>query len=253
MDFDFVAIKKGDVNNSAIPNNLLSTQTRTRASNLSLQLDNQLFTSNQKVNIDFNSLNFNEIEGFQFTLFFNPEQLDFENIQSTQLPNWTSNNFNLQRIGEGQITISWNGQPLDLEKDQAVFNLELTAKTNGELVDAIEIRSQPTIAEAYGDGEILGVELISNVTPKTSFALLQNVPNPFSEKTMIEFRMPEEGGVNFSIFNLDGKMIYESNNTFTKGSHQIEINKNEFQQEGVFYYQLKTEFGTATRKMIVIK
>lgn len=254
VDVEFVAIKKGDVNNTAQPDFLIGTDTRTRANNLTLHIDNQQVTSKQKTIIDFHANNFESIDGFQFSLKFKTDEFDFEKIQAGALVNFNENNYSLRQLDDGIITFSWNGNsPLSFDKDAVLFSIEMEAKTETDLSNIFYINSNPTIAEAYSKNEIWDVQLDVLEKSKTTFSLLQNSPNPFSESTLIQFYLPELSETTLSIFNLDGKLIFENNNTFTKGMNEILIDKNDLKTQGVFYYQLKTKFGSATRKMVILR
>ena len=254
MDLDFVAIKKGDVNGTASPNNLINVDDRERVDNLSLFIDNQSFTSGEKITIDFHAYNFENINGVQLSLNFNQNLFDFGKIIPAALPDLDENNFGLQQTDKGILTMSWNGnQALNFDANAILFSIEMTPKVNGNTSQIFQVSSFPTLAEAYNNETPWGVEL--NVLKKTNpaFSVGQNIPNPFSETTTIPFSIPVFGEVTLSIFSLDGKMVYQYNNTFTKGNHQVNVDKKALGENGVFYYQVKSKFGTAVRKMIMIK
>ena len=69
--------------------------------------------------------------------------------------------------------------------------------------------------------------------------LYQNIPNPFSGKTTIYYRLPADESVKLSIFDLSGKLIESNYLTGKKGVNSAEVNINP-SQSGVLYYQLDT-------------
>lgn len=253
MTIDFVAIKKGDVNGSASPSNFVDVDTRNRENNLTLVTDHQPLTSDKKLRVDFYAKNFDLINSLQFSLNFNQNEYNFEKIIPSSLPNLDENNFGLNQIQEGILTMSWNPETaLSLNKDAILFSIEMTQKSTQKLARVFQVSSFPTLTEAYSNGTPWGVELNILKEANLGFSVGQNIPNPFSEITRIPFSIPESGEVMWSIFSFEGKLIHQNNNTFTKGNHQVEVDKNNLNGNGIYYYQLKSKFGTVMRKMIVV-
>lgn len=253
MIIDFVAIKKGDVNGSASPSSFVDIDTRNRVNNLTLMTDNQPLTSNKKIRIDFYAKNFDWINSLQFSLNFNQDEFDFEKIIPASLPNLDDNNFGLHQVDEGILTMSWNPETqLSLEEDAILFSIEMTQKTSQQTAQVFQISSFPTLTEAYSNGTPWGVELDIFGKNNLAFSVGQNIPNPFSKTTYIPFFLPESGEVMWSIFTLDGKLIDQNNNTFTKGNHQIEVNENNLNGNGIYFFQIKSKFGSVMRKMILV-
>jgi hypothetical protein len=79
----------------------------------------------------------------------------------------------------------------------------------------------------------------------------QNEPNPFSSETVITYRTDTPGDVVLTVCNAEGKtVLQQSASVPTSGSHQIKLNMTGF-ASGFYFYTLKTEHWTETRKMIV--
>jgi hypothetical protein len=85
------------------------------------------------------------------------------------------------------------------------------------------------------------------------FELFQNVPNPFNATSIIGFNLPQADEVTLKIFDLTGKMVFQSKATFNKGYNTFSLDANELNLSGVLYYQIETDNDSATRKMIIIK
>lgn len=84
------------------------------------------------------------------------------------------------------------------------------------------------------------------------FCLKQNYPNPFNAQTFIPFTIDKDSWVNLSIYNSMGKKVKEWSEHFSKGNHKIKFNAEKF-NSGIYFYQIKTETRTQTRKMLLIK
>ena len=90
------------------------------------------------------------------------------------------------------------------------------------------------------------------------YSLHQNQPNPFSSQTLITYSIPETTGVSIEIYDITGQLI----RTFIKGiqpagNHSVTWNgtgNDGLQVEsGLYFYRLKTDGFTETRKMFMIK
>jgi len=80
--------------------------------------------------------------------------------------------------------------------------------------------------------------------------LYSNHPNPFNPITTIMFDIKENESGTLTIFNTKGQLI-ESNN-FESGRHKYLWDASK-QSSGIYFYKLKTQTTTETRKMILLK
>ena len=95
----------------------------------------------------------------------------------------------------------------------------------------------------------MGVEdlVSSNLT------LGQNVPNPTSNSTSINYSLNESANVNFEIVDITGKVIY-TENMGNKGAGLYSINLNTADYAaGVYYYTMTAGADKLTCKMMVTK
>jgi hypothetical protein len=118
------------------------------------------------------------------------------------------------------------------------------------------VSSRYTSAEAYNaQDEPMPVEIDfrmdAGAQPK-AFALYQNVPNPFSRTTLIEFYLPEAAQVHFAITDAGGRAWKTIQAGYEAGHHTLEIDSREL-PSGVLYYQLKTGKYQASRKMVILR
>jgi hypothetical protein len=86
-----------------------------------------------------------------------------------------------------------------------------------------------------------------------SINLFQNYPNPFNSKTSIAFELSHPMFVNLSIYNIEGKLIRELiNENLSSGYHTIKWEA-EGKSSGIFFYVIKTESRTITKRLLLIK
>ncbi|MEO8168742.1 MAG: YCF48-related protein, partial [bacterium] len=86
-----------------------------------------------------------------------------------------------------------------------------------------------------------------------SFSLDQNYPNPFNPSTTIAFRIPQNTFVSLSVYNILGQelatLVSSEMNT---GVHEVRWNASG-QASGVYFYQLKANGYTTTKRMVLLK
>jgi hypothetical protein len=98
----------------------------------------------------------------------------------------------------------------------------------------------------------IGVQQVGTEIPK-SFSLKQNFPNPFNPETRILFSVPKESSVQLTIYDALGreieKLVQEKLNP---GSYSVSWIASTH-PSGVYYYELKTDSYTETKKMVLVK
>ncbi|MEM6320628.1 MAG: T9SS type A sorting domain-containing protein [Bacteroidota bacterium] len=255
MELDFVAVKVGDLNNTAVANQFMSTESRTTNQSLHFQLAEQVKTVGETITVPFRASNFKDIQGYQFTLNFDGNAMAFEQIKIG--PDAGFENFNLSMVQRGIITTSWNeATATDKAKDEVLFSLVFKAKSNLQLSEVLTLSSDITKAEAYtATDDLLNVDLgfVTNNAVENGLQLFQNVPNPFTGETVIGFELPTASATTLTILDMSGKVVKTIEGNYPKGFHQITLDGQTFQEQGIFYYQLATDNSVATKKMILLK
>jgi len=245
---DFVAVKIGDLNGNAQTSGLLGGAEDRSTGELVIKADDQELVAGQDYTVEFRSDDFNAL-GYQFTLNFDNQALEFEGIQAGVAG---EENFGLTFLDEGSITTSWNG---DATGDD-LFGLTFKAKANANLSDLVSVSSRYTKAEAYNqNGEMLDVSLAfsNGKVANKEFELYQNTPNPFSSETVIGFNLKQEGNATLTVHDVSGKILRVVEGNYAEGYNEVRISSTNLPSTGVLYYTLKTADDTASRKMILMK
>ena len=109
------------------------------------------------------------------------------------------------------MAFSMEGQTLDL--NDPVMMIPLSSKGNSKGEFSIDIKdfilSKPNgnkISLRVSAGQIYVLPSIPS-----KFTLNQNFPNPFNEKTIIKFDLPEPALVDLIIYDIDGRQIRSLN------------------------------------------
>jgi hypothetical protein len=239
---DFVGVKVGDVNNTAVANALMQAEDRSFGDAF-FDIEDQNVYAGQTIEVTFRAAQ--PLKGYQFTILLN----DLEMIGQTTNEQVTANNFGKF---DGATTVSIDGAQ--------TFTLTFLAAKTGKLSEMLSVSGAITRAEAYpaqGGGR-LGIafrfkDALGTSVRALGFELYQNQPNPFVNKTNIGFYLPEATEAALSIYDEAGRLVYQQKGQFAKGEHSISLDRALINSNGLLYYKLETETATATRKMIQSK
>ena len=93
--------------------------------------------------------------------------------------------------------------------------------------------------------------------------LLQSYPNPFNPETWIPYELEQESDIVIEIYNVGGRLIYKLDLGVQPRGRYISKEKaahwdgrtklGERVSSGIYFYMLKTDNFTATRKMVIEK
>ncbi|MBD3169067.1 MAG: T9SS type A sorting domain-containing protein [candidate division Zixibacteria bacterium] len=106
---------------------------------------------------------------------------------------------------------------------------------------------------AVSTSELLPVGVDEEIDVPTGFALNQNYPNPFNASTNISFTLAENGHTRLEVYNLLGEKVETLIDEYLNaGEYGVnwEAGGN---STGVYFYRLKTEGVSKTRRMVLLK
>ncbi|HET6273086.1 MAG TPA: T9SS type A sorting domain-containing protein [Bacteroidota bacterium] len=99
-----------------------------------------------------------------------------------------------------------------------------------------------TSTAVQGDGE----------TPR-AFQLYQNYPNPFNPSTTIGFDVAQNTFTTLKVYNLLGQEVATLVNEQMKpGTYEVKWNAS-LQSSGLYFYQLRTDGLTESKRMLFLK
>ena len=108
------------------------------------------------------------------------------------------------------------------------------------------------IISSTQNGGVVSVSQISSLVPE-KFSLNQNYPNPFNPETKISFNIKNATFASLKVFDMTGKEVKNLvNENVAAGSYEITFNGSEL-NSGVYFYTLKTNEFTETKKMMLVK
>ncbi len=138
-----------------------------------------------------------------------------------------------------------NGQSMVQNNAVRAFNYRL-----GDLILFAGVSSNtPGVFEYNCLGAVSGN---NNNTP-TEFSLNQNYPNPFNPVTVINYQLPKYSIVKLSVYDILGREVEVLVNEYqAAGSYDVKFDGTKL-TSGVYFYTLKTEKFTDTKRMLLIK
>ncbi|MDP3148949.1 MAG: T9SS type A sorting domain-containing protein [Ignavibacteria bacterium] len=87
----------------------------------------------------------------------------------------------------------------------------------------------------------------------STYQLIQNYPNPFNPTTTISYNLPKSGLVNLVIYDVLGKEIKRLVSEYKQaGTYKINFDASSL-ASGVYFYSLRANDYTSTKKMLLLK
>jgi len=238
----FLAFKLGDLDISANPSSLLKTKDRSISSTY-VELDNSLFEVNETNSISIPLKSLSHSKAFQGTLHFDTQKFEYVGIDGI-----SKDQYSLWDLQNGNITfLNVKNMNPDLEE----FSIKLMSKQKCYLAEGLKFAKEPLESRVYwseNQDASLVMKFIDN-----QVRLFQNQPNPFTTNTSIPFILPSAQMVEFSFYDLNGRLLKSIKRNFDAGQQQLTIDANELNSNGLIYFQMITKEKTFTQNMILIK
>ncbi|ACF14824.1 hypothetical protein Ctha_2374 [Chloroherpeton thalassium ATCC 35110] len=151
---------------------------------------------------------------------------------------------------EGDIQLAWD----EISMDDYEFILR-------DLVDSSSIDMATKNSYRYVSGEALrsfeiAVTKLEAVEEKdavpSQYELQQNYPNPFNPSTTIAFTMKKASQATLQIYDLLGRVVFRKQINAVQGLNAFQFNAAGL-SSGVYFYQLRTDGFSDTKKMMLLK
>lgn len=138
---------------------------------------------------------------------------------------------------------------------------------NGDGIDDFAVRSRTTSGCCWWgevnffagwDSKVTDVDYEYEPTYPKAFELKQNYPNPFNVSTTIEVRLPHHSHMKISIYNLLGAHVVTLiDRDLPAGLHRVTWKGTDSSgrtlASGIYLYRVTTDYGSLTRKMVLLK
>ena len=151
------------------------------------------------------------------------------------------------------------GDEITLELDTPTQWTELTGLDNVTNMDSAGVIAfiQSVSSKEIFQSEYIPVSLLTGVDDNKKiplqFTLKQNYPNPFNPSTTIEYSLPQKQFVTLTIVDILGRDIATLVNAVQEaGVHSASFDARNL-TSGIYFYTLRTEKHSITKKMVLQK
>jgi hypothetical protein len=189
------------------------------------------------------------IDGIQFSLFAGA--LTAEQIQGIKSDLLSKDDWYYDTT-TGDLNVSWT----PLKAEDLSGKLILSIPNAHQLIGTFQLESSSIAPEAYrfSNEEIEIRKVRLNVIDgqeqtEREYHLYQNIPNPFTDGTIISFSLPGQEQVRLAIYDIAGKQVFEYTSLMEGGYHEIPVKASSLKHPGIYYYTLYTSTASFTRKM----
>ena len=203
------------------------------------------------VNFTFYAQDDLQLDGFQFELEFDTDQFEFISALSSTL-NLDKGNLSTKFIDEGKLLVSWNElRTVSVVDESSLFEIKFKQLVDDEIKTPFVLSNEWLRPELYLDRNEpiyeLGLAFENN-----DVQLVQNVPNPFTDLTTVEFTSNTTELLDIEVVDLQGKQVIRKQIYPVLGNNTIQFSSNEFLGAGVYYLRLISEDSQSVIKMILI-
>ncbi|MEM7573230.1 MAG: T9SS type A sorting domain-containing protein [Bacteroidota bacterium] len=262
FDHNFMAVKIGDLDKSAVANSQLGAQSgtegRTDLESHPLRMEDQWLKAGETYRLPVRSADLERLSGFQFTLAANSDV----QLLAAEPALLGAEHLGQSRLDRNLVSISWNQAAEQVSGDAILFYLELTTNRSTSVNELFRLVDLPTQVEAYDlDREALPLHLHFVTQPilvtqteelGESFELLQNFPNPFSTNTNIRFYLPQAGEAQLELRDAAGRVVRTYNQAYPAGYNLIQVEGRDL-AAGLYYYSLRANGEIRNRTMVKMR
>lgn len=138
---------------------------------------------------------------------------------------------------------------------QSVVKLDNSSVTNGRYIlgDAVMIMINRKLSPDVVVTSVKDEQRVEKKGKVGYYKLENNYPNPFNPNTTIRYSIPSDGNVSLKVFDVLGREVTTLVAARMKaGSYQSEFNAGNI-SSGIYFYQLKSDNFSETKKMILTK
>ncbi len=246
---NFIGLKVGDVNGSTNP-----AEARTPHDTLFLYLPDRDFHSGESFEIPVFLENWASLEGLQFELKMDPEQVELERVGFAR-PDLLGQP-NIAMKADGLLSVSWDNARVEhlgaVPHVASLFTLHLRARADSDLRSALEISSSRLSPEAYRveNEEHAAISLqFKRTVLGVNGSELAIFPNPNSGEFYVNNPFVA-AYAQFRVWDLNGKAVWEKQGILPE---RIEVKSLAPLPRGIYFMELKSTTQVMSGKVVVLE
>lgn len=244
---DFIAIKSGDINNSADPKKLGGFELTNQP--LVIKVEDREISSGTTFELVLDARQEELIEGMQFTLQFNPQAISYANVVSAFGIN-ENLVINDHEAAEGQIGVVFINY--NQEIDLAPLSLKFHAHSAARLSEVIDVSANIYLPEGYINDEIRPINLLFEDSSEESSFDFTVSPNPFHAEISINIESNESSQLDINIMDIAGRIISNHTTEITQGQNIYTLKKTDFENAGIYVIRLSNATTSRWTRVVLI-
>ena len=242
---NFIGGKVGDVSGNH------STQRKAETGQLVLQIEDISLEKGETVQVPVRSSHvFGNLIGMEWGMAIDEQVLSFHGIETEVLPGLDKKN---SALSAGSILLSWDDPSLKgiaLQDSLPLFFLNLEAKEFiPKLSEVLYPTEYPLRPYAYSN-EMEAIPLTFSFFSEPGFRLLQNIPNPAENSTVIPFHINERQVATLEVMDLTGRLIFRQTIHTKKGYNTFKVSVKDL-SKGVYLYKVSAGQDSGVQRMTV--
>lgn len=255
-DADFVAVKIGDLNQSAPafqrPGDFSPRSANRQAGLLAIPEMELLPGMEVEIPVRVNAL----VEGCQFALFIDPGKLDIRELVYGKAG---AQHVNAQQIGEGRLMLSWD-KPNASTAGTGDYLLKIRARSrvSGPLSEALFLDRRSMMPEAYmhtqnGSLETVDMEIAFEPKILAHPLLYPVVPNPAIGSALLRWNLPHQTEIRVLVRDTWNRTFVAAHQILGPGEHTMELHRSQLPAPGIYFITLEAGTHIFSEKLIFLE
>lgn len=254
---NFIGIKLGDVNNSWDAN---VSKTGT-AGEVQFLMENYNALPGDEITMPVRVRDFDSITGYQFTLSWNQDVLQYEGAISQSLTNYFGEN----ETSAGMLIAMWYSEttePFTLNDDAVVFEIQFKVVGNNGSFSEVKIGSELALSEAYNENfdllAIVPTNGVVNVGTVSAPGLVVGdddwtysiYPNPLTDALNISVNAGKDIEIKLMLYTAVGQKL-EEQVLFGAAGLSALFDMNRYKQ-GIYFLKMETGGKTVVSRVVKV-
>jgi hypothetical protein len=243
---DFVAVKVGDVNETASPNTMLGAVIRNdKYKKATFKVEN--WEKNTVKNLEINVEDLSEIEGLQMALNFDSNQLVYVGVANNSEITSESVYYDEKN---SILNISYIPMAQNNKYPKIIF--QFIPKQYCNTSNLFSLNQKVMHPELYTTNQVYTLQLESKEENTADFSIINVMNSIPNDSWKVNYYSPKEEIFDFQITDEIGRKIYTHQQNALIGSNSIQLNTSKF-TNGIYFYTLTNKQKILSGKMIVFK
>ncbi len=235
-NLNFVGIKYGDVNGSALLTGEPGADDRYTAPPMLLQAKDQWLKKGEEAVVTFHLTETSVLEGWQLAMDAEPSKVQIVGLEGLPEDHYVLHGHEIRALwadGAGQV----------FDSKKAIFRLKIKALQDIQVSEALFLNAEKLRPEIYTVEGPRGTErrpmiLHFGEQSHASATFFPPRPNPFATETTFEILTEKPASVLLEVFDLNGRKVVSQTYNVGSGLQTIRLLNTDLPGKGVFAYRI---------------